>query len=115
MTASAWLLALTFRGTVVLAAALVLERLPWRQTAAARHRLLTLCAAGLLLLPALPGVLPRFELPVVPRLLEPSARASGVSSVEPASAVAAVAIGCARLAVRMPSRGIPPWISARPS
>ena len=71
MTASAWLLALTLRSTLVLAVALGLERLLHRQSAAARHFLLTLAAVGLLLTPALPALLPRWELEVLPRWTEP--------------------------------------------
>jgi beta-lactamase regulating signal transducer with metallopeptidase domain len=59
-----WLVALSLRSTVVLAAALGLGWLLRRSSADARHRLLTLTAVGLLGLPTLPGVLPSFELPV---------------------------------------------------
>ena len=64
MDAFVWLLALTLRCTVVLSVALGLAWLLRRSSAAARHRLLTLTAVGLLGLPALPGVLPRLELPI---------------------------------------------------
>src|SRR5688572_15692450 len=59
-----WLVALTLRSTVVLSAALGLGWLLRGSSAAARHRLLTLSAVGLLALPALPWVLPRLELPI---------------------------------------------------
>lgn len=59
-----WLVALTLRSTIVLSAALGLAWLLRRSSAAARHRLLTLTAVGLLGLPALPHVLPRLELPI---------------------------------------------------
>ena len=62
MAPSAWLLALTLRSTIVLVVALALVTLLRRLPAAARHRVLTLTATSLLLLPALPGVLPRWEL-----------------------------------------------------
>jgi beta-lactamase regulating signal transducer with metallopeptidase domain/predicted nucleic acid-binding Zn-ribbon protein len=62
MTAFAWLLALTVRSTVVLSVALALGVLLRRTAAVARHRVLTVTAIGLLLLPALPGMLPRWEI-----------------------------------------------------
>jgi beta-lactamase regulating signal transducer with metallopeptidase domain len=58
-----WVLALALRSTVVLGVALALGRVP-RLSAVARHRLLTFTAASLLLLPALSGLLPRWELRV---------------------------------------------------
>ena len=64
MAAFAWLAALTLRGSVVLSVALGLGLLLRRSSAAARHRLLTLTALGLLVLPALPAVLPSVELPL---------------------------------------------------
>ncbi len=63
VTLFSWLVALVLRSTVVLGVALALGRLP-RLCAVARHGLLTLAAASLLLLPVLPGFLPRWELPV---------------------------------------------------
>src|SRR5574341_2547719 len=69
MAAFAWLAALTLRSTVVLSVALGLGLLLRRSSAAARHRLLTLTALGLLVLPALPAVLPSVELPLsLPRV-----------------------------------------------
>src|SRR5262245_26068466 len=59
-----WLVALALRATVVLSAALGLAWLLRRSSAAARHRLLTLTAVGLLALPALAFVLPRLEVPI---------------------------------------------------
>ena len=58
----AWLLALALRTTIVLAVALALVALLRRHRVVACHGLLTLTAAALLLLPALPGLLPRWEL-----------------------------------------------------
>ena len=63
----AWLLALALRTTIVLAVALALVVLLRRHRVVACHGLLTLTAAALLLLPALPGLLPRWELRL-PRL-----------------------------------------------
>ena len=63
----AWLLALALRTTIVLAVALALVALLRRHRVVACHGLLTLTAAALLLLPALPGLLPRWELRL-PRL-----------------------------------------------
>lgn len=61
-----WLLGLTVRSTVVLSVALLLGvSLRWT-SAAARHRLLTFTAFGLLLLPALSGLLPRWEIARAP-------------------------------------------------
>jgi beta-lactamase regulating signal transducer with metallopeptidase domain len=61
-----WLLGLTVRSTVVLSVTLLLGMsLRWT-SAAARHRLLTVTAFGLLLLPALSGLLPRWELARAP-------------------------------------------------
>ena len=62
MPSFAWLLPLTLRSTAVLVVALALVTLLRRFPAAARHRVLTLTATSLLLLPALPGMLPRWEL-----------------------------------------------------
>ena len=98
MGACAWLLGLTLRCTVVLGAVLALERVLARQTAAARHTLLTLGAAGLLLLPALPSVLPRLELRLLPRSLEPAAAVAGQSSAPLAPTSAAKAPVVARFA-----------------
>src|SRR4029453_14399654 len=69
---------------LVLAAALGLERLLRRKPADGRHLLLTLAAAGLLLLPALSRLLPRWQLEVLPRWAEPSSTAF-VSSGEDAA------------------------------
>jgi beta-lactamase regulating signal transducer with metallopeptidase domain len=66
MDDTTWLLGLTLGSTVVLAAALALGLLLRGSSAAARHHLLTLAACGLLLLPALPRVLPRWEVRIVP-------------------------------------------------
>jgi beta-lactamase regulating signal transducer with metallopeptidase domain len=63
----AWLLALAVRSTIVVAVALALVALLRGRRVVACHGLLTLTAAGLLLLPALPGLLPRWELRL-PRL-----------------------------------------------
>ena len=57
-----WALALILRSTVVLAVALALAAPLRRRRVVACHGLLTLTAASLLLLPALPGFLPRWEL-----------------------------------------------------
>ncbi len=57
-----WALALILRSTVVLAVALALVAPLRRRRVVACHGLLTLTAASLLLLPALPGFLPRWEL-----------------------------------------------------
>ena len=64
MAAFAWLAELTLRSTLVLTVALGIELLLRRSRAEARHRLLTLTALGLLVLPALPRVLPSLELPL---------------------------------------------------
>ena len=74
-----WVFALTLRSTVVLTVALALVALLRRRRAVACHGLLTLTAASLLLLPALPGLLPRWELRL-PRI--PSAE-SGPQIVQP--------------------------------
>jgi beta-lactamase regulating signal transducer with metallopeptidase domain len=66
-----WLVALALRGTVVAVAALLLGALLRRRRAVACHRLLTLAAASLLVLPVLAGLLPRWEL-----------RLPGIASVE---------------------------------
>jgi beta-lactamase regulating signal transducer with metallopeptidase domain len=76
MTAFTWLLALALRSTAVLAAALLLTTLLRRGRAVARHRLLTLAAIGLLLLPALPVLLPRWELPL-PRIDDSTTHGEG--------------------------------------
>ncbi len=69
MAAFAWLAELTLRSTLVLTVALGLGLLLRRSRAEARHRLLTLTALGLLVLPALPRVLPSLEVPIaLPRL-----------------------------------------------
>lgn len=67
MTAFAWLLALTVRATLVLTVAFSLCALLRRGSALPRHRVFTLTAFGLLLLPILPELLPRWELAIVPR------------------------------------------------
>jgi beta-lactamase regulating signal transducer with metallopeptidase domain/predicted nucleic acid-binding Zn-ribbon protein len=92
MAAFAWLAALTLRGTVVLSVALGLGLLLRRSSAAARHRLLTLTALGLLVLPALPAVLPSVELPLsLPRaeLWAVAPRAPLVVQLPPAPAMTA--------------------------
>lgn len=87
MAAFTWLLALTLRSTVVLAMALALAGLLRRTTAVARHRLLTLTAIALLLLPALTRVLPRWELSFVPPWMEtPSHEAEGRPPEPPSGA-----------------------------
>ncbi|MGE5272710.1 MAG: M56 family metallopeptidase [Verrucomicrobiota bacterium] len=80
----AWLLALAVRSTIVVAVALGLVALLRRHRLVACHELLTLTAAALLLLPVLPGLLPRWELRL-PRLPSsepgpPVARIQGESS-----------------------------------
>ena len=70
-----WLAALILRSTVVLSAALGLAWLLHRSSAAARHRLLTVTAVGLLALPVLTGVLPPLELPLGLSRSEPSSAA----------------------------------------
>jgi beta-lactamase regulating signal transducer with metallopeptidase domain len=62
MPAIDWLVPLTLRSTAVLVVALALVAVLRRFPAMARHRVLTLTATSLLLLPALPGLLPRWEL-----------------------------------------------------
>ena len=62
MPAVDWLVPLTLRSTAVLVVALALVAVLRRFPAMARHRVLTLTATSLLLLPALPGLLPRWEL-----------------------------------------------------
>jgi beta-lactamase regulating signal transducer with metallopeptidase domain len=92
-----WLLPLTLRSTAVLGVALGLVTLLRRLPAVARHSVLTLTAASLLLLPALPGMLPRWEL----RLPAPVALASRspvVASFPEAVAPAARGGGLARVA-----------------
>jgi beta-lactamase regulating signal transducer with metallopeptidase domain len=66
MAAFFWLLGLIVRSTVVLSVALLLDMSLRRTSAAARHRLLTFTAFALLLLPALSGLLPRWEIAGVP-------------------------------------------------
>ena len=83
MDASAWLLGLALRSTLVLAVALGLERLLRRKPAGARHLVLTLAAVGLLLTPALSALLPRWPLPLVPRWVGPTARTVVLSGVPP--------------------------------
>src|SRR5258706_1667565 len=61
-----WLLGLTVRSTVILSVALLVGMSLRGTGAAARHRLLTFAAFGLLLLPALSGVLPRWEIARAP-------------------------------------------------
>ena len=78
MAAFTWLVALALRSTAVLAVALGLGALLRRASAVARHRLLTLAALGLLLLPALPGVLPRWELGFMPRWMGTASRPAAV-------------------------------------
>jgi beta-lactamase regulating signal transducer with metallopeptidase domain/predicted nucleic acid-binding Zn-ribbon protein len=85
MAAAGWLVFLALRSTLVLAAALGLERLLRRKPAAGRHVLLTLAAVGLLLMPALSLLLPRWELEMLPRWLEPSSPAVQLSGGEPAA------------------------------
>lgn len=86
MAAFTWLLALALRSTAILAVALGLGALLRRAGAGARHRLLTLAALGLLLLPALPGVLPRWELGFMPRWMETP---RGQTAVRPPGAASA--------------------------
>jgi beta-lactamase regulating signal transducer with metallopeptidase domain/predicted nucleic acid-binding Zn-ribbon protein len=100
----AWLLALTLRSTMVLAVALALGTLLRHGSAAARHRLLTLAALGLLLLPALPGVLPRWELGFVPRWMETPSRPPAVRPPDPASATTAPVDESVPAAPRRPAR-----------
>ncbi len=85
-----WLVALTLRCTVVLLVALGLALLLRRSSAVARHRLWTLTAVSLLALPALPWVLPSFELPLALPGLESFRRAPVAALVTPASTEAAV-------------------------
>jgi len=75
--ASTFLLALAARGTVVLAIANVLVRLLGRRRMAGCHRLLTATALALLLLPVLPGLLPRWELRLPGLPTPPSEPGSG--------------------------------------
>jgi len=84
MAAASWLALLALRSTLVLAAALGLERLLRRKPAAGRHVLLTLAAAGLLLMPAL-SLLPRWELEILPRWVEPTLHTVLASKGEPAA------------------------------
>jgi beta-lactamase regulating signal transducer with metallopeptidase domain len=67
MTIFAWFVALTLRVTVVLAASMALAAALRRAGAFARHRLFTLTAIGLLGLPLLTAVMPRWSLPLAPR------------------------------------------------
>src|SRR5688500_10863642 len=67
MATSDWLLGLTLGSTVVLAVALGLGALLRGSLAAARHRIWTITAGGLLLLPILPGVLPHWEPRFMPK------------------------------------------------
>src|SRR5262245_10081437 len=82
MAAATWLAFLALRSTLVLAAALGLERLLRRKPADGRHVLLTLAAAGLLLMPALSLLLPRWELEILPRWVEPAPPEASVSRTE---------------------------------
>jgi beta-lactamase regulating signal transducer with metallopeptidase domain len=83
MDASAWLLGLALRSTLVLAVALGLEGLLRRKAAGARHLVLTLAAVGLLLTPLLSALLPRWPLPLVPRWVGPTVRTMVLSSAPP--------------------------------
>src|SRR5262245_52640144 len=107
MAAFTWLLALAVRGTAVLLAALCLQKL--LRSATARHRLWTLAALALLLLPAAPALLPRWELRLVPGWMEPS-RGPAVKRpdrapevVSPVSAEAAAVSGGVSLPAPRPS------------
>lgn len=91
MTAFMWLLALVLRSTVVLVVALSLGGLLRRSTALARHRLLTLTAMALLLLPALPRVLPRWELGIVPPWMETRSQQATGHPTDATSVATAVA------------------------
>jgi beta-lactamase regulating signal transducer with metallopeptidase domain/predicted nucleic acid-binding Zn-ribbon protein len=66
MSVFVWLVALTLRATAVLLASLALAVLLRRAGAAARHQLFTLTAVGLLALPVLGAVLPRWEVQLLP-------------------------------------------------
>jgi beta-lactamase regulating signal transducer with metallopeptidase domain len=72
MTVFAWLVALTLRATAILVASIAFGRFLRRAGADARHRLFTLTAVGLLALPALIVLLPRWEVPLLPAWLEES-------------------------------------------
>src|SRR5688572_23799844 len=87
MATSTWLLGLTLGSTVVLAVALGLGALLGGTLAMARHRLWTIAACGLLLLPALPGVLPRWEARLLPKATESASPQTDVTPpVRPAHA-----------------------------
>src|SRR5262245_39692078 len=121
MGAFTWLLALTLRGTVVLSVALGLCLLLRRASAGACHRLLTATAVGLLLLPTLPWLLPKWgpdlgfvrnETPTVPLESRPMDRSS--STTPPADASTPVAAArFVKPAVENPSPAVPeraPWL-----
>ena len=117
MAAATWLVFLALRSTLVLAAALGLERLLRRKPADGRHVLLTLAAAGLLLMPALSLLLPRWELEVLPRWAEPSATAfvsSGEAAAPQPSAARETAPRPAAMAVHAAAMPAAPAVAGRP-
>lgn len=105
MAASSWLLALALRATLVLLVALVLATFLRRRTALGRHRLLTLTAIGLLLLPALPELLPRWETALVPAWMGRASEASRTATEAPR------VVAAARGEDRAPA-GVPITVSA---
>jgi beta-lactamase regulating signal transducer with metallopeptidase domain len=72
MPVFAWLVALTLRATAVLVVSMALAVFLRRAGAGARHRLFTLTAMGLLLLPVLGALLPRWEVALAPSWMDAS-------------------------------------------
>jgi VWFA-related protein len=111
---SAFTAALLVKSTLILLGALLLGRLLRDASAASRHALWTLALLGLLVLPPLSVVLPRWELPVLPTGHTVSVTHTGTAS---AAHVSAAAPATAALAVPVPTDPVaaPPRTADRAS
>ena len=101
MTIFAWFVALTLRVTVVLVASIALGVLLRGAGAASRHRLFTLTAISLLALPLLTALVPRWELPLLPRWTQ---QVSSSAPFAPSGAAGPIeALGAVEPAAQPPS------------
>jgi beta-lactamase regulating signal transducer with metallopeptidase domain len=83
MSVFAWLVALTLRATAVLVVTMALSAFLRRNGAVGRHRLFTLTAVGLLVLPVLSALLPRWEISLLPAWMGESGVTSSRMSEAP--------------------------------
>ena len=81
-TASSVLLDVLVKATALLIAAVILDRLLRKASAALRHRMWCLTFVGLLALPLLAAILPAWRIPILPQVVESVAETSAEPNVQ---------------------------------